>query len=185
MGENIFDKHIEPTAMNNFLRDWSVKSDYSTPRCCEISSFMVDLSSTPHSPWNSSAAEIFTDDYIALHKLVDNPHNRKVIKNAFFNRVKSLLAEARLRRRGSHLRSLAKRNARRYQRKLNVRLLLSSCNYFTNLNESSSDGVARPCLPIRCFVLTSRCLIISDLMVCRTTSLTEKASKFHLVRTIA
>ena len=86
---------------------------------------MIDLTTTPTSPWNESAADVFVADYIATQGLEDSKSNRELIRKAFLDRVKNILAADRLARAGAANKEMMKRLARRQQRKREVRTNLS------------------------------------------------------------
>ncbi|TFK70723.1 hypothetical protein BDN72DRAFT_896178 [Pluteus cervinus] len=86
------DPQPDPRALARFARAWNVDNGATARPCCTIEDFTIDLTGTPHSPWNQSAARVFTDGLIrATGSLLPNTYRvRDEVGKSFFARVKSL-----------------------------------------------------------------------------------------------
>src|ERR1700733_13647291 len=80
----------EPSRVSTFATEW--KRTGQGAKACDATpaDFMVDVVGLPRSPWNVSAARVFTDHFIRKVKYDDTPEMRKTIENAFTNRIRSL-----------------------------------------------------------------------------------------------
>jgi hypothetical protein len=65
--------------------------DAPETRCCGANNFQIDVIGGPRSPWNVSAALVFTENYLQTKDLPDS--DAKAVKEAFFTRVKSIKQE--------------------------------------------------------------------------------------------
>ena len=61
--------------------------------CCTVSHFQIDILNGPRSPWNRSAARVFTIDFAHFHDLDLNGALLDDIERAFYTRVKTLRAD--------------------------------------------------------------------------------------------
>jgi hypothetical protein len=80
----------EPSRVSTFATEW--KRTGQGAKACDATpaDFMVDVAGLPRSPWNISAARVFTDHFIGKMEYDDTPDMRKKIENAFTNRIRSL-----------------------------------------------------------------------------------------------
>ncbi|TFK63314.1 hypothetical protein BDN72DRAFT_902507 [Pluteus cervinus] len=105
---------------------WNLDNGATTPPCCTVATFAIDWAGTPRSPWNRSAARVFTNSIVVVANLEDTYKERQALMKAFFARVKSLKEQTPRR-----LPAKAKA-ARRAQRKNNVVHIISR-RHITNI----------------------------------------------------
>ena len=73
-----------------FADAWNVDKGRNCNLCCDITDFRVDLLGPPRGPWNKSAAQVFSKDFIRHHGLESTISVREDVENAFYTRVKTL-----------------------------------------------------------------------------------------------
>jgi hypothetical protein len=80
----------ELSHVSTFATEW--KRTGQGAKACDVTpaDFMVDVAGLPRSPWNISAARVFTDHFIMKMGYDDTPDMRKKIENAFTNQIRSL-----------------------------------------------------------------------------------------------
>jgi hypothetical protein len=80
----------EPSQLVMFTAEWK-HTGHGMKACnATTSDFMIDIASTPKSPWNISAGQVFTS-YIIEKMGYDNVEEiQKAIEKAFYTRFKSL-----------------------------------------------------------------------------------------------
>jgi hypothetical protein len=81
---------------------------------------MIDVAGKPRSPWNISAAQVFTDHLIGKMEYDDTPDMRKKIENAFTNRIRSLRSRRKKEGRPQAERAVERSQHARRQRKYQV-----------------------------------------------------------------
>jgi hypothetical protein len=80
----------EPSRVSRFATEWKRTGQGAKACNATPADFMIDVAGTPRSPWNISAARVFTDHFIEKMECSDTPEMRKKIENAFTNRIRSL-----------------------------------------------------------------------------------------------
>ncbi|TFK68612.1 hypothetical protein BDN72DRAFT_897950 [Pluteus cervinus] len=103
-----------PRELLTFSQRWNVDGGATAGPCCTAQSFKIDIRGTPHSPWNQSAARVFTAHLIQSRNLPNTYQNWEQLTKAFFTRVKSLRDQANKRQ------PVNAKAARRAQRKRNL-----------------------------------------------------------------
>lgn len=80
----------EPSRVSAFATEWKRTGQGAKACNATPTDFMIDVAGLPRSPWNISAARVFTDHFIGKMGYNDTPEMRKTIEKAFTNRVRSL-----------------------------------------------------------------------------------------------
>jgi hypothetical protein len=82
----------EQSRVSAFTAEWTRTSQGAKACDATPADFMIDIGGLPRSPWNVSAARVFTDHFIGKMGYNENdvPEMRKEIENAFTSRIKSL-----------------------------------------------------------------------------------------------
>ena len=132
----------EPSQVSTFMTEW--KRTCQGAKACNATpaDFMIDIAGLPRSPWNVSAARIFTDHFIQKMKYNDTPEMRKTIENAFTNRIRSL--KSRRKKEGlpqaerAVERSKHARRQRKYQVYLSVLLACPSLTFYDKVVSTST-----------------------------------------------
>ena len=124
----------EPSRVFTFATEW--KRTGQGARACDATAadFMIDVAGLPRSPWNISAARIFTDHFIWKMEYNDTSEMRKRIENAFTNRIRSLKSRRKKEGLPQAERAIERSKHARRQRKYQVNLPVVAC-------ESSSKNV--------------------------------------------
>ena len=109
-----------PSQVSIFATEW--KRTGQGAKACDATSanFMVDVAGKPRSPWNISAARVFTDHLIGKMEYDDTPDMRKKIENAFTNRIRSLRSRRKKEGRPQAERAVERSQHARRQRKYQV-----------------------------------------------------------------
>jgi hypothetical protein len=114
----------EPSQVSTFTNEW--KRTGQGARACDATpaNFMIDVSGLPRSPWNISAARIFTDHFVQKmdSEYNDTPEIRKKIENAFTNRIRSLKSRRKKEALPQAERAVERSKHARRQRKYQVNL---------------------------------------------------------------
>src|SRR5882757_4227582 len=80
----------EPSQLVAFTAEWE-RTGHGAKACrATAGDFMIDIAGTPKSPWNISAARVFTSHIIEKMGYDDVEETRKAIEKAFYTRFKSL-----------------------------------------------------------------------------------------------
>src|ERR1700754_3674533 len=80
----------EPSQLAAFTAEWK-RTGHGVKACSATATdFMIDIAGTPKSPWNTSAARVFTSYIIEKMIYDDIEETRKAIEKAFYTRFKSL-----------------------------------------------------------------------------------------------
>ncbi|KDR77507.1 hypothetical protein GALMADRAFT_138609 [Galerina marginata CBS 339.88] len=119
MGANIFAVSRQPseTELIVFRQKWNERPADSFVACCDVDNFKIELSSSPHTPWNISASRIFALDFLRSTAVPASPSSIKKIETAFFIRLKSIVSDYRKHQKGLHVVEATKSGDRRRQRK--------------------------------------------------------------------
>lgn len=102
------------------LNNWNPEIE----ECCTAQQFRLHLAGTPCCPWNTSAARVFTDDFLKTHTEVypDVWAVRRMVLRKTQAYIKSLIKAFRGNRRGKDLKDATRRAKNRRERKTNVSL---------------------------------------------------------------
>jgi hypothetical protein len=73
-----------------FAGAWNYDKGRKCNPCCTIAHFRIDLLGTARSPWNKSAAKVFSEDFVRHHGLEPTTALIEDIEDAFHTRIKSL-----------------------------------------------------------------------------------------------
>lgn len=104
-----------------FAAGWDIDGGASCDPCCTASHFRYDLLGPPHSPWNTSAARVFCDDFIDFHELERTPVLTDDLLRGFFSRIKGLRRAYKIHHLSQAHQKDHARRARQAARKANVR----------------------------------------------------------------
>jgi hypothetical protein len=80
----------ESSQVSTFTIEWKRTGQGAKACNATPADFMIDVAGLPRSPWNISAARVFTDHFIQKMEYNDTPEMRKAIEKAFTNRIRSL-----------------------------------------------------------------------------------------------
>src|SRR5258708_7566974 len=80
----------EPSRVSTFATEWERTGEGAKACDATPANFMIDVAGLPRSPWNISAARVFTDHFIQKMEYNDAPEMQEAIEKAFTNRVRSL-----------------------------------------------------------------------------------------------
>lgn len=124
MGDNMFspDLRVPTREILGFEAIWNA-DPFDCPPCCDIDNFRIDIMGSPHSPWNQSAARVFGMEFLRRHNLPYSDIFK--VENAFYTRVKTLVADYKKVAAGAAKVAQAARDQRHRARKLKV------CTSFT------------------------------------------------------
>ncbi len=79
-----------PSQLAAFAVQWEGTGHGAKACDAMMTDFMIDVAGKPKSPWNVSAARVFSDHVIEKLDYGDTEEMRRAIEKAFFNRIKSL-----------------------------------------------------------------------------------------------
>ena len=90
--------------------------------CCTAQQFRLHLAGTPCCPWNTSAARVFTDNFLSTHAEIypDVWAVRRMVLKKTRAYIKSLIKAFHQNRRGNDLKNATKRAKNRRERKTSV-----------------------------------------------------------------
>lgn len=80
----------EPSRLVAFTTEWECTGHGAKACNATTTDFMIDITGTPKSPWNTSAGRVFTSYVIEKMGYNDEEDMRKAIEKAFYTRFKSL-----------------------------------------------------------------------------------------------
>lgn len=119
----------EPSQLVAFTTEWE-RSGHGAKACnATTTGFMIDITGTPKSPWNTSAGRVFTSYVIEKMGYDDEEDMRKAIEKAFYTRFKSLKLLHNKDGLSKVEKAAEKSKHSRYQRKYQV----ISTSFFTTL----------------------------------------------------
>lgn len=115
---------ISNNELNAFEDIWkAAQFHHLHTACCDIDDFFIDLVTTPHSPWNQSAARVFTIHFIKKFNLAQNEKMVHFVQEKFFTRMKTMHAALRKLSAGKEAIARSQQATRRWLRKKTVRRL--------------------------------------------------------------
>ncbi|KAF4563775.1 hypothetical protein EYR36_003017 [Pleurotus pulmonarius] len=85
--EHLLQERVSQEEAENFAILWEATKGVGIPDCCDERNFRYDLLGTPRSPWNRSAARVFTR---AFNTWAELDFDTDVLEEAFFTWLKSL-----------------------------------------------------------------------------------------------
>ena len=112
----------EPSWVSTFVAEWNRTGQGARACRATPADFMIDIAGLPRSPWNISAAWIFTNHFIRKMSYNDTPEMRKKIENAFTNRFRSLKSRRKKEGLSQAERAVERSKHARRQRKYQVNL---------------------------------------------------------------
>lgn len=112
------DDWLKEVVSEHDLNHWNPEIE----ECCTTQQFKLHLTGTPSDPWNSSAARVFTDDFLITHTELypDVWAVRRMVLKKTRAYIKSLIRVFHQDNRGHATKQATKRAKNRYQRKADV-----------------------------------------------------------------
>jgi len=112
------DDWLKEVVSEHDLNSWNPDME----NCCTAEQFKLHLKGTPCDPWNSSAARVFTDDFLLAHAGIypDVWAVRAMVLRKTHAYIKSLIRAFREGNRGSNFKLAARKQKNKYERKAYV-----------------------------------------------------------------
>jgi len=117
LGPNPLQANVTPDEAAGFNKQWMPDNGQSCAPSTTAAFFRINIADTPSSPWNTSAAQIFTQDFIRFHKLKPSRILLDDIWHCATTRIKTLRAEYLRSLKDASTRSLICAQTRRWGRK--------------------------------------------------------------------
>lgn len=114
-------RRVNQEELDTFAASWNVDGGLSCRACCGPNYFRFDLTGSPRSSWNKSAACVFASDFISTYQVSNKTFGD--ILEAFFVQIKTLQAQHRLQVKGPTTLMVAKVWRRRDYRKYSVSIM--------------------------------------------------------------
>jgi hypothetical protein len=109
--------------LKELVNDYDINSwNSEVKECCTVDQFRLHFNGTPRSPWNFSAARVFTDHFLRTHPEIypDVWAVRRMVLKKTQAHIKSLIRSFHDKDRGDNVKLAAKREKNRRERKTNV-----------------------------------------------------------------